>query len=60
MLLTGGCSLTAQMNQPLQSATGNAEYRLINVNRAGGAESDLVLVALSGGGKRSAAFGFGV
>ena len=60
LLFAGGCSLTAHMNEPLRSAAGNAEYRLLNVNRSGGAESDLVLVALSGGGKRSAAFGFGV
>jgi NTE family protein len=60
LLFAGGCSLTAQMNEPLRSAAGNAEYRLLNINRSGGAESDLVLVALSGGGKRSAAFAFGV
>ncbi len=48
------------MNEPLHSAAGNAEYRLLDVNRRGGAESALVLVALSGGGKRSAAFAFGV
>ena len=48
------------MNEPLRSAAGNAEYRLLDVNRLGGAESALVLVALSGGGKRSAAFGHGV
>ena len=48
------------MNQPLRSAAGNAEYRLLDVNRSGGAENALVLVALSGGGKRSAAFAFGV
>src|SRR5271168_3784224 len=60
-LLLGGCnSLTVPMNEPLHSAAGNNEYRLIDVNRRGGAESTLVLVALSGGGKRSAAFGHGV
>jgi NTE family protein len=48
------------MNEPLRSAAGNAEYRLLDVNRSGRAESALVLVALSGGGKRSAAFAFGV
>jgi NTE family protein len=59
-LLLGGCgSLTVQMNEPLRSSAGNIEYRLLDVNRSGGAESTLVLVALSGGGKRSAAFGFG-
>jgi NTE family protein len=46
--------------EPLHSAAGNTEYRLLDVNRVGGAESALVLVALSGGGKRSAAFGHGV
>jgi NTE family protein len=60
-LLLGGCgSLSVPMNEPLHSAAGNSEYRLVHVNRSGGAESTLVLVALSGGGKRSAAFGFGV
>jgi NTE family protein len=48
------------MNEPQRSAAGNHEYRLLDVNRLGGAESALVLVALSGGGKRSAAFGHGV
>jgi NTE family protein len=55
-----GCSLGVAINQPLRSAAGNSEYRLLDVNRNGGAESTLVLVALSGGGKRSAAFAFGV
>lgn len=60
-LLLGGCgSLSVPMNEPLHSAAGNNEYRLVDVNRGGGGESTLVLVALSGGGKRSAAFGFGV
>ena len=53
-------SLTVPMNEPLRSAAGNTEYRLLDVNRLGGAESVLVLVALSGGGKRSAAFAHGV
>jgi NTE family protein len=48
------------MNEPLRTTAGNAEYRLLDVNRSGGAASALVLVALSGGGKRSAAFAFGV
>jgi NTE family protein len=60
LLSAGGCSLNAPMNEPLHSAAANAEYRLLDVNRSGGAESALVLVALSGGGKRSAAFAFGV
>ncbi len=60
LLLLAGCSLSLPMNQPLRSAAGNTEYRLLDVNRSGGAESALVLVALSGGGKRSAAFAFGV
>jgi NTE family protein len=61
VLLVSGCSsLTLPMNEPLRSPAGNAEYRLLDVNRAGGAECALVLVALSGGGKRSAAFAFGV
>ncbi len=61
LLWLGGCaSLAVPLNQPLRSAAGNAEYRLLDINRRGGAESALVLIALSGGGKRSAAFGFGV
>jgi NTE family protein len=61
MLMLGACSsLSVPMNEPLRSAAGNTEYRLLDVNRLGGAESALVLVALSGGGKRSAAFGHGV
>jgi NTE family protein len=59
-LLCGCASLAVPMNEPLRSTAGNAEYRLLDVNRRGGAEGALVLVALSGGGKRSAAFGFGV
>jgi NTE family protein len=47
------------MNEPLRRVAGNSEYRLLDVSRAGG-EDALVLVALSGGGKRSAAFAFGV
>ena len=44
-LLLGGCgSLSVPMDGPLRSAAGNAEYRLLDVNRSGGAESALVLV----------------
>jgi NTE family protein len=61
VLMLGACSsLSVPMNEPLRSAAGNTEFRLLDVNRLGGAESALVLVALSGGGKRSAAFGHGV
>jgi NTE family protein len=60
LLSASGCSLTAPMNEPLRSTAGNTDYRLLDVNRSGGDEGELVLVALSGGGKRSAAFGFGV
>jgi NTE family protein len=60
LLISGCASFAVPMNQPLQSNRGNAEYRLLDVNRQGGAEGALVLVALSGGGKRSAAFAFGV
>jgi NTE family protein len=60
LLHGAGCSLTVPFNEPLRSTAGNTEYRLLDVNRSGGAESALVLVALSGGGKRSAAFAFGV
>ena len=60
LVLAACSSLSVPMNEPLPTAAGNAGYRLIDVNRLGGAESALVLVALSGGGKRSAAFGHGV
>ncbi len=60
LLLSACASLAVPMNEPLHSNRGNAEYRLLDVNRQGGADSALVLVALSGGGKRSAAFAFGV
>src|SRR5271166_3409558 len=61
VLMLGACSsLSVPMNEPLRSAAGNTEYRLLDVNRLGGAESALVLVALSGGGERSAAFSHGV
>src|SRR5208337_5388995 len=59
-LLWACTSLSVPMNEPVRSAAGNAEYRLLDMNRLGGAESALVLVALSGGGKRSAAFAHGV
>jgi len=59
-ILAACSSLSVPMNEPLRSAAGNTEYRLLDVNRLGSAESALVLVALSGGGKRSAAFAFGV
>jgi hypothetical protein len=52
-MLAACSSLSVPMNEPLQSAAGNTEYRLLDVNHLGGAESVLVLVALSGGGKRS-------
>lgn len=60
LLLAGCASLSVPMNEPLHRAAGNTEYRLLDLNRAGGAASALVLVAISGGGKRSAAYGFGV
>jgi len=61
LFMLGACSsLSVPMNKPLRSAAGNIEYRLFDANRMGGAESALVLVALSGGGKRSAAFAHGV
>jgi NTE family protein len=60
LILSACSSLAVPMNEPLRSAAGNTEYRLIDVNRFGGSESALVVVALSGGGKRSAAFAHGV
>jgi len=60
LILSACSSLSVPMNDPLRSAAGNTEYRLLDVNHLGGSESALVLVALSGGGKRSAAFGHGV
>ena len=57
-LFVGGCaSLDVPLNQPLRRTAGNTEYRLLDLGRSGG--NDLALVALSGGGKRSAAFAFG-
>src|SRR5215469_6597928 len=60
LILSACSSLAVPMNKPLRSAVGNTEYRLVDVNRFGGSESALVVVALSGGGKRSAAFAHGV
>jgi NTE family protein len=57
VLLFGACApLAPPLNAPLRSPTGNSEYRLLDLVGDG----SLVMVALSGGGKRSAAFGFGV
>jgi NTE family protein len=60
LILSACSSLAVPMNEPLRSAVGNTEYRLVDVNRFGGSESALVVVALSGGGMRSAAFAHGV
>ena len=43
LLLAACSSLTVPMNEPLHSGAGNSEYRLIDVNRLGGAESALVV-----------------
>src|SRR5262245_26512437 len=60
--------VTTQMNKPLtpQSLRSDGEfistggYRFITLHEAGSAPELLVLLSISGGGKRSAAFGYGV
>ncbi len=60
-LLAAGCtSLAVPMNDVVPSAEGNTLPRLADANAAGGDEGLIVLIAFSGGGKRSAAFGHGV
>jgi NTE family protein len=58
-LLLGCQTSQVPMNQPL-TAPRNEGYRLVEMNHTAGREDLVVLVAFSGGGKRSAAFGHGV
>jgi NTE family protein len=60
LLLAACAPLVPPLNAPLRSPAGNVEYRLFDLARGAGSDGSLVMVALSGGGKRSAAFGFGV
>lgn len=60
-LLAAACtSLAVPMNEVVPTAEGNRLPRLVDANAAGGDEGLIVLIAFSGGGKRSAAFGHGV
>jgi len=54
------CATAVPMNQPLTGGARNSVDRPQDANEAGGRADMLVLVAFSGGGKRSAAFGHGV
>ena len=66
-VLLAGCAGTATMNKPLSRAALNENntaiskggYRLFSLSDSGSPEV-LVLLSFSGGGKRSAAFGYGV
>lgn len=59
-LLTAGCaSLQAQVNAPLATMDETKGYRLDNLSSARSSDDLLVVVSFSGGGKRSAAFGYG-
>ncbi|BDG74304.1 lipoprotein [Roseomonas fluvialis] len=55
-----GCSdVDRGINPPLQQGTRNSGYDLSEINASGGRSDILILVAFSGGGKRSAAFSHG-
>jgi len=61
VLLLAGCSSPDRgINPPLAPGTRNAGYDLADMNAASGRTDLLIFVALSGGGKRSAAFAHGV
>ncbi|BDG74340.1 lipoprotein [Roseomonas fluvialis] len=56
-----GCSTAAPVtNLPLPHGVRNRHYDLADLNAASGRPDLLILVSLSGGGKRSAAFAHGV
>ena len=67
LLLLAGCAGTATMNKPLSPAALNSNntsisrggYRLFSLNESGSPDV-LVALSFSGGGMRSAAFGYGV
>lgn len=57
--LPGCASLSAQANDPLVDPDESKGYRLANLYSERASDDLLVVVSFSGGGKRSAAFGFG-
>lgn len=57
--LPGCASLSAQANDPLLEASETTGYRLENLASERASDDLLVVVSFSGGGKRSAAFGYG-
>ena len=59
-LLLAACQTSqVPMNAQLTPQTPGPSYRLIDMNRMGGAADTLIIVGMSGGGKRSAAFAHG-
>lgn len=59
--LIAGCTADpARLNAPLAGAEPNRGYTLLEMNRVDGRGDLMVMVAFSGGGKRSAAFAHGV
>ena len=59
LALPGCASLSAQSNDPLIAASETRGYRLSNLSSDRASDDLLVVVSFSGGGKRSAAFGYG-
>lgn len=59
MALAGCASLSAQENDPLIDHSETKGYRLSNLTSERASDDLLVVVSFSGGGKRSAAFGYG-
>lgn len=59
VLLSGCASLSAQANSPLRDASETTGYRLSSLTSQNASDDLLVVVSFSGGGKRSAAFGYG-
>lgn len=57
--LTGCASLSAQENDLLLDASESQGYRLSSLSSERASDDLLVVVSFSGGGKRSAAFGYG-
>lgn len=57
--LPGCASLSAQSNDPLIDARETRGYRLSTVSSERASDDLMVVVSFSGGGKRSAAFGYG-
>lgn len=57
--LPGCASLSAQANDPLTDTDENRGYRLAALSAERASDELFVVVSFSGGGKRSAAFGYG-